>query len=122
MNLEKFDRKFKFKVNDDTWRAILVTEEEAVELDQELNDTNDGFNAITVLNEKCLFITEGSVTKETVTHEMFHIYVYYLHIDSSSLTVVQFEEIIAEFLGANLDKFSRKRNTLYNKFKKLGGS
>jgi hypothetical protein len=117
----KYDRSFKFKINDDVWEGYLLTEEEALELDSKLNDSDDGFQAITLLTDKCLFVTEGSVDKETITHEAFHVYVYYLHIDSSKLTVAQFEETIAEFLGSNLVKFTKKCNYLYNKFKKLEG-
>lgn len=120
----EYDRSFTFKVNEDSWSGYLITEEEATELDEKINNTTTSFRALTLTGTdgKCIFFVEGSVTKDVVTHELFHIYVSYFHLDSADVSVEQFEEIIAEFLEANLDKFIKKRNSIYNKLKKLEDS
>lgn len=117
----EYDRKFKFKINDDTWEAYLITKEEADELDEILSGVPDGFAALTTTKSdgNCLFIVEGHVTKNVINHELFHIYVSYFCIDSSNINIDSFEEIIAEFLEHHLDKFIKKRNSIFNKFKKL---
>lgn len=118
----QYDRSFIMNIMDDAWEIYLLTEEEAEELDQELNDSEGSFRALTLTGEdgRCIFFVEGSVSKSVVTHELFHLYVSYLHIDSADITIEQFEEIIAEFLEANLDKFIKTKNKLYNKLKTLG--
>lgn len=115
-----YDRSFKFKINDDFWEFYLITEEEAVELD----DDDEGFKAITFTKEdgRCMFVVEGNVTKQIIGHELFHVYVSYFNIDSANLDVDTFEEIIAEFLETSLDKFVKMRNKLFNRYKKLEGS
>ena len=119
-----YDRSFIIKINDDPWEIYLLTEEEAHELDEKLNDSTNGFAALTLTGKDgpCLFFTEGNVTKGIVSHELFHLYVSYFHIDSADITVVQFEEIVAEFLEQNLDKFTKTRNKLFKKLKALEGS
>ena len=117
-----YDRSFTFKLNEDTWEAYLLTDEEATDLDEQLHDTKTGFRALTASDTKCLFLVEDSVTKNIITHELFHIYVYYLYLDSADVTLRQFEEILAEFFEETLDKFIKKRNSLYNRFKKLDDS
>lgn len=110
-----FDRSFKFKINDTTWTGALITAEEAIEQD----DDGEGFSAMFSPVEKMLFVTEGNITKEDIAHELLHLYVDCLCTNSANLDVKQFEEIIAEFIGHNVEKFIKKRNMLYKKFKKL---
>lgn len=115
-----FERSFKLKIHDDFWEFYLITDSEAEELDMKLNDSNDGFRALTIVNsDRCIFFVEGSTSKNVITHELFHLYVSYLHLDSADVDLDTFEEIIAEFLEANLDKFIRIRNKIYNKLQKL---
>lgn len=110
-----FDRSFTFKINDNTWTGALITEEEAIELDTD----GEGFSAMFSPTKKTLFVTEGNVTKEDIGHELTHLFVDSLCTTSANLTVDQFEEIIAEFIGHNVDKFIKKRNMLFKKFKQL---
>jgi len=117
-----YDRSFKFKLNDDIWEAYIITEDEAKELDDKENDSDDGFCALTLRKDnKChLFIVEKHITKNVITHELFHIYVLYMCLESATgIEIGDFEEIIAEFLEYHLDKFIKMRNKLYKKFKKL---
>lgn len=107
-----FDRAFRLKINDDWWEFFLITEEEANELD-------DGFRAMTNTETKCMFFVERSTTKNIVTHELFHLYVSYFHLDSADVNIETFEEIVAEFLEANLDKFIKIRNKIFNRLQKL---
>ena len=110
-----YDRKFKLKIQDDYWEFYLITDDEAIELDE------DGFCAMTSIEEKCVYFVETHTDKKTITHELFHVYVSYLHLHSAEINLDTFEEIIAEFLEMNLDKFIRFRNKIFNKFKKLEG-
>ncbi len=114
-----YDRSFTFKINDDRWEAYLITEDEAEELDMKKHDNGEGFGALTSPDDRSLFVVEGFVTKNIITHELFHIYVSYFHINSANITVDQFEEITAEFLEATLDKFIKKRNYIFKKFQEL---
>lgn len=117
-----YDRKFTFKINDDLWFGYLLTEEECNELDVSLNETENGFRALTDPGTKCLFVCEGFASKGIIAHELFHIYVSYFYMDSADIDIVQFEELVAEFLEASLPKFIKKMNFLFNKYKKLEGS
>jgi hypothetical protein len=118
----QFDRSFTFKFNEDKWEAYLITHEEAFELDEKVNDMDEGFRAITLMDENCLFIVEGSVTRNIVAHELVHIVTKYFYLNSADITVIQYEEIMAEYMEENLDKFIKKRNYLFKKFKQLEGS
>lgn len=116
-----FDRSFIFKFNEDSWEAYLITPEEFVELYEKVfpdeePETSAGF---VHFKDKCIFISEGYVDKETVAHELFHMVVDYFHLSSADITVDQFEEIIAVWLETNVDKFVKTRNTLTARFKKL---
>lgn len=117
----KFDRSFKMKIQDDVWEIYLITDEEANELDEKINDSTDGFRALTLTGEdgQCIFFVEDSFNKNIVTHELFHLYVSYFHLDSAGVNVDSFEEVVAEFLEANLDKFIRIRNRMFNKLRRL---
>lgn len=122
-----YDRSFTFKVNDDVWEAYLVTEDELKELDAKTGDDpefegDDDVPAMVIPNKKCLFITEGHVTKNIINHELFHIFVEYFYIGSADLDTDQFEEVVASFLEHRLDSYLKIRNLLYRKYKKLEGS
>jgi regulator of sigma D len=117
-----YDRSFSLKINEETWTFFLITEEEATELDQKLNDLEEGFKALTVLDDRSVFIVEGSVNQKIIAHELFHIFVWYLRLHSADITVDNFEEIIAELLENDLDRFLKIRKKIYNKYKKLEGS
>lgn len=106
---------------DDDWELYIITNEEADELDEKLNDSGGGFRALTLTGEdgRCIFFVEGNITKAVITHELFHLFVSYFHLDSADVTIEQFEEIVAEFLEANLDKFVKTKNKLYTALKKL---
>lgn len=110
----KYDRMFTHTINDDVWTFVLVTEEEALEMDDGL-----GYAAMTDTKEKYMYITESNVSRGVVTHELFHLYVSYFNLNSADITVDQFEEIVAEFLENNLDKFCKTVNKLLKKFVQL---
>lgn len=114
-----FDRGFKFKLNEDSWEGYIITLEEAIEFDQKVNEMDDGFRAITLMDENCLFLVEGSVTKNIIAHELIHMVTKYFYLNSADISVVQYEEIMAEYFEENLDKFTRKRNSIFKQFKKL---
>lgn len=123
----EFDRSFKFKINEDTWEAYLITLEELKELDANtgedpLFEGDDDTPAMILTEKKCLFIVEGNTDKGIIAHELFHIFVEYFNTQSADLDVDQFEEVVANFLEKRLDVFLKIRNKLYNKFKKLEGS
>ena len=117
----QYDRAFKIKLFDDMWECYIVTEEEALELDDQLNDSDDGFRALTVAGIRCLFIHEEHVTIDIVTHELIHIFYLTQRIDSANLNLDQQEEIFAELFEHGFDKFSKTRKRLYKKFAKLQG-
>lgn len=109
---------------DDFWECYLITEEEGIELDEKLHAEaadKESFAGMVLKDQKCLFVSEGSVDKETIAHELFHVVVDYFHISSADLDVSQFEEVVAVWIENNVDKFVKTRNKLYNKFKKLEG-
>jgi hypothetical protein len=116
MKYPQFDRHFKFRFFDDIWEAYLITEEELTEL----NDGEKG-SALTIDTENCIFIDEDCLTKRYVTHELFHIRVKYFHLHSAEIDCSMFEEICAEWAGHELESFLKKRNQIFNKFKKLEG-
>lgn len=116
----KFDRYFKTKINDQVWECYIVTKEEGIELkDDILEEEDEDFEGMVSFPDKCIFIGEESVDKETITHELFHVTVDSFHISSASLDVDQFEEIMAVWAEYDLDKFIKTRNKLFKKFKNL---
>lgn len=122
----QYDRSFKFNFHDDEWEAYLITQEEfkelsdTIDVDETTPDVDEDSIAMVLNTQKCLFLTEGNINKVTIGHELYHMFVRYFYIGSADLTVDQFEEINAEFLGDDVDKFIEIRNELYQKFKELG--
>ena len=121
----QFDRSFKFVINDDEWTCFLITEEEGIELDEIINgdeaDT-ESFVGMVTFAPRCLYLAESGLEKSTVAHELFHIVVYYLHLNSADLDTSQFEEVLAVWIENEVDKFIRTRDKLYEKFKTLENS
>lgn len=116
----QYDRCFKFKLNEDAWEGYLVTAEELVEQYDEDDHVDNA--AFVDLENKCLFISEGHVKKEIIGHELTHMFVESFKVNSANLDVDQFEEVFADFLGEDVDKFVKIRNKLYNRFKKFEGA
>jgi hypothetical protein len=79
--------------------------------------TSDGDKNIIVFHE-------SSFTLRVVRHELFHAYVYNLHLSSSKISVDDFEEIIAELLSVHADKFVIQSKEIYEQLSKSieGGS
>lgn len=50
----------------------------------------------------------------TVRHELFHAYVFGLHLSSADLSVDQFEEVVAEMLGTHLPNMEIQAQEIYN--------
>lgn len=120
----EYDRYFKFRFNDDDWEAYLITPEEFKELDDKLvfeEEEAEAEEAVAMVLTKrnCLILIEGNVDEVTIGHELYHMYVHYFNLESAELTVDQFEEVNAEFIGQHINKFIRIRDELYSKFKEL---
>jgi hypothetical protein len=119
-NSIKPDRYFTHSINDDIWTFYLITEEEAMELDAIHNDIEEGFEGLTVIDAKSVYIVEGNTTmRATITHELYHVYMTYQHISSADLDPDQIEELNAEWLGAMLDKLVAQVNILCKKYNAL---
>lgn len=119
-----FDRCFKFKVGDESWEAYLITLEEMIELnsdddDIEVDEETKGF---VDFKDKCFFIQEGCVNKGTIRHELLHVYINQHNLESADVTVDQLEEIIATFFERHHDKYVKKVNQLYKKYKAFEGA
>ena len=119
-----YDRGCKIKINDDWWEFYIVTEEEAIQLDEKLNDDSGGFRALTLtgIDGQCIFFVEGNINKKVISHELLHLYCSYLCLGSTEVDRDDFEEIMAEFIEENLDKFIRIRNKIFNKLIKIEGA
>lgn len=120
-----FDRSFRFKINNIFWECYLITREESVEVDEIVLSYNDDhvpgveFPGMTLPYKKTMFIVESHVNKNIIGHELFHAIVDSFNIGSADLTNDQFEEVIADYLGYNVENFIKLRNKLYKKFVKL---
>lgn len=117
MKYPQFDRGFKFSFFEEPWEGYILTEEELIEL----NDSKE-CAALTIYENNAIFISEGSVSKRVVTHEMFHMRVKYFHLDSTEIDRAGFEEMCADWAGYELEAFLKKRNQIFKKFKKLEDS
>lgn len=119
-----FDRCFKFKVGDEKWEAYLITEEEMIELniDDEHFEVDEHTKGFVEFSDKCFFIQEGCVSKGTVRHELFHVYINQHNLESADITTDQFEEVVATFLERHHDKYVKKVNELYRKYKRFEGA
>lgn len=123
--MHQYDRYFKFKINEDTWMLYLLTEEEAIELDEKVNGddaSGDPFAGMVTFEDRCLFLVESKANKGTILHELVHIYIDYMNLGSANLDVDQFEEVIAVWLENNVDKLIKMRDNIYRKYKKLEGA
>lgn len=121
----KFDRGFNFKINSTQWECYLITIEESIEVDEIILSYNDDhtageeFPGMTLPYKKVIFIVEGNVNKNIIGHELFHAIVDSFNIGSADLNIDQFEEVVADYLGYNVEDFIKLRNRLLKKFIKL---
>lgn len=104
----------KIKVFEDTWKIILLSEEEFVR-----RLKSPGLSGLTDSVHKQVFINEEDCTLETTKHEMFHVFKYYTCTNSASLTETQMEEVFCDLFAVHGDKINKLAKHIYNELKDL---
>ena len=100
------------QIQEDTW-TLRLWRGRAYE---RLHGEDSG--AITDVIDKTIDFNNDETTLETVGHELFHAYFKYLHLDSVvEPKISDVEEIVASWIGSNLDKFHEKVHYVYNNLK-----
>ena len=97
------------QIQEDSWTLKLWRKKS---YDRKFGEDSDG---ITFASDKEINFREDAFTLDLVSHELFHAYFKYLHLDSvTSPTVDGLEEIMASWIGLNLDKFHEKVHYSFN--------
>jgi hypothetical protein len=89
------------------WKLILLSYQEFHE------KYGEGIAAITEKPERTIFFNQFDVDIKTVRHELFHAYCNELFLNSSEISLDDFEEILAEFFEDFLPEFGRKSNQIH---------
>ncbi len=98
----------KFKINGHNWRIKTVNTDEMRE-----QRADGDFAGLCVPKDRMIFIDDDNVDFETVSHEMFHAYFNYLHLDDTiDLSINNFEEIMASWFCSNADEVIKKAKQL----------
>lgn len=100
------------QIYDDTWTLNIWRNKSYERL---FGDDSDGQ---TLANKYTIEFDESAFTLDLVGHEMFHAYFKYLHLDSvTKPNIGDVEEVVASWIGANLDKFHEKVHYVFNTLK-----
>lgn len=109
--------KVRTKINGDNWKIKVVTQEEMRE--QKKSDEGFEFAGLCVAEEKTIYIDEDSIETRVITHELYHAYFSYLYLDdTNNLTLLDLEEITANFFCNKANDILKQAKTIYKKLKK----
>ena len=78
----------------------------------------DGSHAITILEDRKIYIRRSSLNKETIIHELVHGYLHELSYIELDLDDSQIEEFYCELIGKHGESMIRDSNKIINHFKK----
>lgn len=106
----------KLKINGDRWIVKVVSQDELLE---EMPDNGDMIAGLCIPSEKTIYIEENNVDYTTVLHELYHAYFSALCLDdTSNLTLLDLEEITANFFCNKASEIIRKAKELTKRLKK----
>ncbi len=101
----------KIKVLDTEWKVYVLDEDDFIER------FDDGDAAVTLPDTRECYFSEDEVNRVNVRHELFHMYVASSNLHSASLSIDQFEEVLAEMYGNHADRMLRLSRELYKQLK-----
>ncbi len=98
----------KFKINGQNWRIKTVNSDEMRE-----QRADGDFAGLCVARERMIYIDNDNIDFDTIAHELYHAYFYYLHLDDTNqLTTGDYEEITASWFAANAEEVIKKAKQL----------
>lgn len=101
------------RLHKDKWLIKVVSNKEMERLadGQEVLGLCDAEN-------KTIYIHKDSIDYKTISHEVFHAYWSYLHLDdTNNIEVTDVEEIAASFFSSEGEEMVRKSKSIYQKLK-----
>lgn len=108
----KFKAQLKVQINDEMWSCKLWP---VKVYEKRFGEDSD---AITDTEARTMNFKDDAFTVEIIGHELTHAYFKYLHLDSvENPKIDDVEEIIASWMGYNLEKFYHKVNLIYTSLK-----
>lgn len=105
-------KKFKVKINGDSWQVHLLPGE----VFKECLGANNA--AATVPDKKSFFFRDDLIEKSTVVHEVMHAYFSYLYLGSTKARVSDVEEIVCDMVGNKIAAIAAISNKVYSALKK----
>lgn len=106
----------KIKVNGDTWKIKIVTPKEM----RAQKKSDEVFAGLCVPSERTIYIDNESVEYQIILHELYHAYFSYLYLDdTNSLTLLDLEEITANFFCSKAPELLKKAKEVTKKLTKL---
>lgn len=95
------------------WKFIVVTDKT---FDKRYNPDGDAGCAITIPEDKIVFIKKSFIHLTVIRHEIMHILVFSSLVESSSLTALQVEELCCEIIGEHGPEIQLWAETVMNFF------
>lgn len=98
----------KFKVNGHNWKIRAIDADEMKEI-----RADGDFAGLCVPQDRIIYVDESHIDFETICHELYHAYFWYLHLDDvNNLSIGDFEEITASHFAANAEEIIKKARQL----------
>lgn len=101
----------KIKIADSFWKIKLLTR-------KEFDKKFENAYALTDVENKILYFSDDSVNRNTVNHEVFHVFFSLALVASSDLTMDQTEEVAAEVMGKYAEDYIKITRKIFNLLKK----
>ncbi len=101
----------RIKIVDSFWKIKLLTR------DAFNKQFGDGW-ALTDTENKVVYFCRDNTTRNTVNHEMIHVWFSLAFVASSSLNMEQTEEVMAELMGKYAEDYIKSCRKVYNWLKK----
>lgn len=105
----------RIKINGKTWTVAVVSPKEM----KKHREDGEALAGLCVIEDRAIYISNDSITYNTIIHELFHSYWSSLHLeDTSDLSLGDIEEIAASMVADKADEMVRKARSVYKKLSK----
>lgn len=75
------------------WKVYVLEEEKFI------RRFGENIEGVTILEDKKVYLNMALYNEETISHELFHCYMYAMCVNAACLTKAQLEEVSAEIMA-----------------------
>jgi hypothetical protein len=102
----------RFNVNEDSWSAYLITDEDHVIAEEDSAAETD-------FHKREIYFRRGDLSLADVRHELYHVFFGYTFTRSATLSPGQMEEVAAELFAERGERISQLAVEIFEQLKAM---